>query len=205
MQIAAGRMQKLIQDLLAFSRLNIAEREFENTDLNVIVEEVKTELKEIISEKHAIVEATELCEVHIIPFQFRQLMYNLLSNALKFSKPEHPPHIIIKSKVEKGNTVANKKLLVDQTYCHITVFDNGIGFDPQYKDRIFELFQRLHGKEEYAGTGVGLAIVKKIVENHNGSITVESQLDNGATFNIYIPVPDKTIQVPQAPTALHEM
>jgi light-regulated signal transduction histidine kinase (bacteriophytochrome) len=195
MQTSAGRMQKLIEDLLAFSRLNIAERKFENTDLNKIVEEVKTELREVILEKHAIIEATDLCEVPLIPFQFRQLMYNLLSNALKFSKPGYPPHIIIKSRIETGSELNKEnpalppgKLLAKNKYCHITVFDNGIGFDPQYRERIFELFQRLHGKEEYAGTGIGLAIVKKVVEHHNGIVTVSSKLDEGATFNVYIPV-----------------
>jgi two-component system CheB/CheR fusion protein len=195
MQSSAGRMQKLIEDLLAFSRLNIAERKFENTDLNKIVEEVKTELRDVIAEKHAIIEATNLCEVHLIPFQFRQLMYNLVSNALKFSKPGHPPHIIIKSGIEKGSKLNKEnpalppgKLQPENKYCHITVFDNGIGFDPQYKDRIFEVFQKLHGKEEYSGTGIGLAIVKKVVEHHNGIITVSSKLDEGATFNVYVPV-----------------
>ena len=188
MQTAAGRMQKLIEDLLAFSRLNIAERKFENTDLNKIIEEVKTELREIIEEKHATVDATELCEVNLIPFQFRQLMYNLINNALKFSKPGQPPHIVVKSRIDKGSKLNKEKLLPDIKYCHISVSDNGIGFDPQYKDRIFEVFQRLHGKQEYAGTGIGLAIVKKVVENHNGIITVTSKLNKGATFNVYLPV-----------------
>ncbi|HMI65696.1 MAG TPA: ATP-binding protein, partial [Cyclobacteriaceae bacterium] len=188
MQTAAGRMQKLIEDLLAFSRLNIAERKFENTDLNTILEEVKAEFKEIIDEKQATIEATELCKVNLIAFQFRQLLYNLLSNALKFSKPERPPHIIIKSIMVKGSKLKEKNLIPENTYCHIMVADNGIGFDPQYKDRIFEVFQRLHGKQEYAGTGIGLAIVKKVVENHNGIITVTSKLNKGTTFHIYLPV-----------------
>ena len=188
MQTAAGRMQKLIEDLLAFSRLNIAERKFENTDLNTIVEEVKAEFKEIMDEKQATIEATQLGKVNLIAFQFRQLLYNLLSNALKFSKPERPPHIIIKSTIVKGSKLKEKDLIPENTYCHITVADNGIGFDPQYKDRIFGVFQRLHGKQEYAGTGIGLAIVKKVVENHHGIITVTSKLNKGTTFHIYLPV-----------------
>ncbi len=188
MQAAAGRMQKLIEDLLAFSRLNIAERKFENTDLNNIVEEVKAEFREIIDEKHATIEANQLCNANLIAFQFRQLLYNLLSNALKFSKPERSPHIIIKSTLVKGNKLKEKNLIPENTYCHIIVADNGIGFDPQYKDRIFDVFQRLHGKQEYAGTGIGLAIVKKVVENHNGIITVTSKLNKGTTFHIYLPV-----------------
>jgi light-regulated signal transduction histidine kinase (bacteriophytochrome) len=187
-QLAAGRMQQLIEDLLAFSRISTTEHKFEKTDLNIIVEEVKTELKDTIEEKKAIIEAIELCSADIIFFQFRQLMYNLISNALKFSNPDFPPHIIIKSRIVKGNKLNNEKLLAEKNYCHITVKDNGIGFEPHFSQRIFEVFQKLHSKEEYAGTGIGLAIVKKIIENHNGIITATSELKNGATFDIYIPV-----------------
>jgi two-component system CheB/CheR fusion protein len=192
-QSAVARMQQLIEDLLSFSHISMTERNFEYTELNTIVEEVKTELKEIIEEKHATIEATELCPANIIPFQFRQLMYNLIGNALKFSKTgDILPHIIINSKIEKGSELSNELKILHgfspgKNYCHITVNDNGIGFDPQYKDQIFEVFQRLHGKDEYSGTGIGLAIVKKIVENHSGIITVTSELDKGATFDIYIP------------------
>jgi len=195
LQTAARRMQRLIEDLLGFSRLNIAERHFENTDLNKIIEEVKTELQEDIQEKQATIEASQLCKVNIIPFQFRQLMHNLIGNALKFSNHKHPPHIIIKSTIETGSNLNNGKhdlpagwLLPEQQYCHLSISDNGIGLEPQYKHRIFEVFQKLHGKDQYPGTGIGLSIVKKVVENHNGIITVISKLDEGATFNIFFPI-----------------
>jgi two-component system CheB/CheR fusion protein len=129
-----------------------------------------------------------MCEMNLIPFQFRQLMHNLLRNALKFSSPKRPPRILIKSRIVKGNELNNAKLVDAKSYCHISVSDNGIGFEPEYKDRIFEVFQKLHSREEYEGTGIGLAIVKKIVENHNGIVTATSQLDQGTTFDIYIPV-----------------
>ncbi len=188
MQSAAARMQQLIEDLLAFSRINLEERNLENTDLNTIVEEVKNELAETIEEKHAIIEATELCPANIIPFQFRQLMHNLIGNALKFSKADMPPHIIINAKTIKGDELDPLSgISPEKNYCHITVADNGIGFDPQYKDQIFEVFQRLHEREAYPGTGIGLAIVKKIVQNHNGIITATSESGKGATFDIYIP------------------
>ena len=190
-QNAAERMRQLIQDLLTFSHINTAEREFETTDLSLIVEEVKNELKETIQEKQAIIEANGMCEVNIIPFQFRQLLYNLIGNSLKFSKPEKPLRIIIKSSISKGNKLNNEQLSPDKEYCHISISDNGIGFDSQYKDQIFEVFQRLHGKDEFKGTGIGLAIVKKIVENHNGVITATGEIDKGATFDIYIPVGTK--------------
>jgi light-regulated signal transduction histidine kinase (bacteriophytochrome) len=189
-QSAAGRMRQLIEDLLVYSRTNIAERKFEIVDLNLIIEEVKAELKENIEEKHAVIEATEMCELSIIHFQFRQLMHNLLRNALKFSSPKRLPRILINSRIVKGKGLDNPKLVDATSYCHISVSDNGIGFEPEYKDRIFEVFQKLHGREKYDGTGIGLAIVKKIVENHNGFVTATGKLNKGATFDIYIPMPE---------------
>ncbi len=187
MRDAAHRMQTLIDDLLSFSRLNKAERTFESIDLNVIVENVKADLKEAIDDKHATIDTTELCDANVIPFQFNQLMHNLISNALKFSKPDPPPQIIIRSHVAKGSKLNNKDLSPDKNYCHISVTDNGIGFEKEYSKKIFEVFQQLHGKEEYAGTGIGLAIVKKIVDNHDGIITATSKLHSGTTFDIYLP------------------
>jgi two-component system CheB/CheR fusion protein len=172
---------------LAFSRIATTELTFEKTKLKLIIEEVKAELKDTILEKNATIEATKIGSANIIAFQFRQLMYNLISNALKFSNPNIPSHIIIDSKIVKGSKLNNKKLSSEKNYCHITVKDNGIGFEPQFSDRIFEVFQKLHGKEVYTGTGIGLAIVKKIVENHNGNITATSELNKGARFDIYIP------------------
>ena len=187
MQLAARRMQQLIDDLLAFSRINTTDHKFEKTELSVIVEEVKTDLKDTIQEKHATIEATELCTANIITFQFRQLMYNLISNALKFSNPDIPLHITIKSRIVKGSKLNIEKLSPGKNYCHITVKDNGIGFEPHFSERIFEVFQKLHGKDKYEGTGIGLTIVKKIVENHKGIIIATSELNKGAQFDIYIP------------------
>jgi light-regulated signal transduction histidine kinase (bacteriophytochrome) len=187
MQLAAKRMQQLIDDLLAFSRINTIDHKFEKTELNIIVEEVKTELKDTIEEKHAIIENSKLCPANIIPFQFRQLMYNLISNALKFSKPNVPSHIKIISRIVQGKDLHLGKLSPEKSYCHITVKDNGIGFEPHFSERIFEVFQKLHGRDIYGGTGIGLAIVKKIVENHKGFIIATSELNKGARFDIYIP------------------
>lgn len=201
MQKAAMRMQQLITDLLAFSRVSTGERKFEKTNLNNIVADVKNDFKEVIEEKKATIEATGLGSVRTIKFQFRQVMQNLIGNALKFSYPGRAPHITIKSENVLGAKLNKEQadLLSDQTglslnkldpetiYCHITVSDNGIGFEPQYKSRIFELFQRLHGKEAYKGTGIGLSIVKKIVDNHKGFVTASSELDKGSTFHVYLP------------------
>ena len=199
-QFAVGTMRQLIDDLLSFSSTNSAERKFEKTNLDIIIAEIIAELKENIEEKHAIIETTELGICNIIVFQFRQLMYNLISNALKFSKTDVHPHVIIKSSIVKGSKLRNvclnekvgkEKFLPKKNYYHISVQDNGIGFETHYSERIFEVFQRLHSKEKYAGTGIGLAIVKKIVENHNGIIKATSQLNKGATFDIYIPISDE--------------
>jgi PAS domain S-box-containing protein len=191
MQQSAERMRQLIQDLLTFSRITAAERKFENTDLSTLIEEVKKEFKETIAAKQAVIIVEEICDVHVFTFQFRQLMQNLLSNALKFSKPNIQPHIIIRSrniKYSKDNTV---NLPGRKEFCHISITDNGIGFEKEFSEKIFEVFQKLHGKDEYAGAGIGLAIVKKIVDNHNGIITAISEVNVGTTFNIYIPVSQK--------------
>ncbi|MFT3907866.1 MAG: PAS domain S-box protein [Ferruginibacter sp.] len=188
MENAAARMQTLIKDLLAYSRTNTAERKYEKTDLNKILHIVTEELKEDILQARATIESNDLGELRIIPFQFQQLLINLIGNALKFSKPNVPPHIIIQTKFVDVASLNIEKLKKYKTCCHISVADNGIGFESQYKDRIFEVFQRLHGRTEYKGTGIGLAIVKKIVENHEGFISAVGELDKGATFHIYIPV-----------------
>lgn len=186
-QYSAQRMQALVQDLLAYSNTNATESKFENTDLHQLIDEVKDDLKEELKDKHATLEATELNKVSIIPFQFRQIMHNLIGNALKFSNPTQPPHIIIKSEIAYGMAFNNVKLSPQKRYCHISISDNGIGFEPEYNEKIFEVFYRLHTESEYKGTGIGLAIVKKIVENHGGIITADSKENEGTTFDIYIP------------------
>ena len=191
MQNAAQRMQALINDLLSYSRTNIQEIKFEKTDLNQIIKEVKEDLREELEQKNAVIENDEICDeisIDIIPFQFRQLIYNLISNSIKFSKPDTPLHIKIKCEIAKGDTFSNDKLSAETEYCHIGISDNGIGFEQQYGEKIFEVFQRLHGRSEYAGTGIGLAILKKIVENHNGIINAEGKYNKGATFDVYIPL-----------------
>lgn len=187
MRQAADRMRQLIESLLAFSHTNAMERHFEQMHLSSIIEDVKAELRETIDEKLAVIECPELCTARIIPFQFTQLMQNLISNSLKFSKPDEPSRIIIKSRILKGIETMNKKLMPEKTYCHISFQDNGIGFAPHFNEKIFEVFQRLHNRDAYAGTGIGLSIVKKIVDNHNGFIQATGEVEKGAIFDIYIP------------------
>lgn len=193
---AAQRMQQLILDLLTYSRTSIEQAELKNTDLREIVDAVKEDLKEILQEKKATIIDVELCHCNVIPFQVHQLLSNLISNSLKFANPDQPSIITIVSRLVKGRRIdtthitkddMKKKILPDTQYCHLSVSDNGIGFEQQYNEKIFEVFQRLHGREQYSGTGIGLAIVKKIVDNHNGIITAWGEINKGARFDIYLP------------------
>lgn len=183
MNAAANRMRRLIEDLLAFSRATVTNAEFEYCDLNAMLEEVLSTLKFSIEETRAVVESEKLPVAYVIPFQFRQVLQNLISNSIKYRKPNVPPHIKITAK--KVREKLNNKTATN--YIKITLVDNGIGFEQQHADKIFELFQRLHTQNEYPGTGIGLAICKKIIQNHNGYIEAKAEPDKGATFEIYIP------------------
>ncbi|MFD1001512.1 PAS domain-containing protein [Ohtaekwangia kribbensis] len=188
MEKAANQMQVLIQDLLAYSRTSTSDRRFETVKLQDIIDELKSDFEETLREKAGTIESVNLCEVKIIPLQFKQVMFNLISNSLKFASPERPPVIRIETTNGiKAEDLRTKFTPRDESYYRITVIDNGIGFDPLYKEKIFEVFQRLHGKHEYSGTGVGLAIVKKIIENHRGYIEAIAVPDSGARFDIYLP------------------
>ena len=187
MKDAAQSMQTLIEDILTYSGANKEQPKVDDTDLTMIIRDVASEFKDIMYEKNATINTEEICEVNVVPFHFRQLIRNLMSNALKFSDPHRPLHIVIKSNNITASKLNTTNLIPGKEYCHISFADNGIGFEPAYNEKIFEVFQRLHGKEQYEGTGMGLAIVKKIVENQNGVITATGILHKGATFNIYIP------------------
>lgn len=184
---AASRMQLLIRDLLLYTRTTLDESNFSNTNLQLVLNEVKEDLREELLAKNAVVETTAMCNVKIVPYQFRQLMLNLIGNSLKFTKPQSSPFIKISSRKERGINLDNEKLAKDKLYCHIQIADNGIGFEQQYSEKIFQIFQRLHNKQDFEGTGIGLAIAKKIVENHDGIITASGEPNRGATFDIYFP------------------
>ncbi|KAF2338535.1 PAS domain-containing protein [Flavobacterium tistrianum] len=183
-EFSAKKMQNLIQDLLTYSRANSADRVFTTVKIDEIAEEVISDFSDRIEEKNAIVEYHDLGEATLIQFQFRQLLHNLIENALKFSRPGIPPKVKISVTKVDGKLIPNAEFKV---YHHLQVSDNGIGFELVYKEKIFEVFQRLNTESEYRGTGIGLAIVKKIVENHKGFITVSSEKGKGSVFNIYIP------------------
>lgn len=188
---SATRMRSLIDDLLAYSRVSTVEREYEFVDLHPILEDVKSELKDSITEKNAKIIANDLLPANIVVFQFRQLIQNLISNALKYSSSDRVPIITIETKIVKRSDTSIreiKSLPQNSDYWNMTVKDNGIGFDEQFNKRIFVMFQRLVTNDSYSGTGIGLAIVKKIVENHNGIVMAKGEIDKGATFEIYIPI-----------------
>ncbi len=176
---ATERMGALIDDLLLYSHVSQRPHETEAIDLNVKVQRVLEDLELDIEEKKAVVHVEKLPVVQGYRRQLQQLFQNLISNALKYSKADVPPVIDISASMV---TESNRR------YHVITVKDNGIGFDQQYADKIFQMFARLHGKHEYSGTGVGLSIVKKVVENHHGHIQVQSLPGHGSTFTIYLPV-----------------
>ena len=184
---STSNMQKLIDDLLAFSRTSSSDKILHDVNLNSLLSEVKNLLKEPIEEKGVIITATQLPTIKAIQFQFQQLLENIISNAIKYSKSDLTPQITITAGMVSGKEFIARGANPEKIYHKISISDNGIGFEQEYAEKIFELFQRLHGKDEYSGSGIGLAICKKIVENHNGFIVAEGKEGVGSTFNIYIP------------------
>ena len=186
-KVAAGRMRLLIKDLLQFSRTNKSEKVFEMADLNEILEAAKHEIAESISDKSAIIKSEHLPTLKVIPFQIQQMFINLLGNSIKYSKANVPPEIHIDYRKGSLQQIGQLVLPAKKDFHKFTFSDNGIGFSEEYSQRIFELFSRLHNKDEIAGTGIGLAICKKIVENHKGYILAKGKPGEGAVFEIYLP------------------
>jgi PAS domain S-box-containing protein len=180
---ASVQMQQLINALLDYSRLNTSDIVYTSTDLNFIIDTVRENLKELIEENELTIKVDKLPVLDIIQIQFIQLFSNLVTNAIKYKKAGVNPVLNISADIVN----ISEKPAAENLYWEIKVADNGIGFDPIYKEKIFELFQRLHGRTEYEGTGIGLAICKKIVQNHQGFINAEGHPGIGAIFNIYIP------------------
>ena len=184
---SVDRMRILIDDLLQYSRTTKTEKIFEDTSLNDLLENAKIDLAQIIEEKKAKIQNQTLPDLKVIPFQIQQLFINLINNSLKYSKADSAPEIKISC---KKVIAADEELISKNTkdkYYKITFKDNGIGFEQEYAEKIFVLFNRLHNKNEYQGTGIGLAICKKIVENHRGFIFAAGKPNFGATFTIYLP------------------
>lgn len=177
---AAERMKQLITGLLIYSRVTTKAQPFKEVDLNEVIKGVLDDLEIRIKEVDGRINVEKLPVIEADSLQMRQLFQNLIGNALKFSKENIPPIIYIKSQIIIDDN--------DNQLCEITVQDNGIGFDPQYSERIFGVFERLHGRSEHEGTGIGLAICKKIVERHGGTIKAEGREGEGARFIIRLPM-----------------
>ena len=185
---AASRMQNLIDALLSYSRTNTIERIFFPTDLNNILKDTKETLGEMIEQNQAVIEGSDLPIVNVIPLQIQQLFTNIVSNAIKYKRENVNPVIKINAERVSAIDIQGELGSSAEEFWRISFADNGIGFEPQYAGQIFELFQRLHGKNEYSGTGIGLAICKKIVQNHHGHINAYGKPGVGATFNIFLPI-----------------
>lgn len=184
--LSSGRMRNLINDLLNYSKLS-ADPQFTLCNLNEILQETLTDLEISIEEKGAKLVIGKLPSIEAIPGQMRQVFQNIISNALKFSKKDGPLLIKVWSEITDEKNV-NGSFSGAGGYVRISIQDNGIGFNEMYLDKIFTIFQRLHGMQEYEGTGIGLAIVKKIIEKHNGLLTAKSIKGEGATFIMVLPV-----------------
>ncbi len=184
---SANRMSLLINALLNFSRLSKIDEQFEKVDLEHVLDQIFNDFELLINQKNAVITKTALPIIHAIPIQINQLFNNLISNALKFCDNE--PKIDITAKIMSAKDF-EKHTDLDNTrsYVHLNFKDNGIGFDQIYADQIFTIFQRLNSRQKYSGTGIGLAMCKKIVDNHNGFITAHSEKGKGASFDIYLPV-----------------
>lgn len=189
MQNAAGRMQVLIEDLLTFSRVATRGEPFVVTDLNLVANGVLNDLEVAIERAGATIDLFDLPTISVDPSQFRQLVQNLVGNALKFRRMDVVPYVSIGAR-RLGESDAAPYELVQPSpagWWQIDVKDNGIGFEQKYAEKIFTVFQRLHGRSDYEGSGVGLSVVRRIVERHQGTIAVTSQPGVGTTFHVVLP------------------
>jgi signal transduction histidine kinase len=186
-QNAAARMQTLINDLLTFARVTTKTKPFVPTDLGVVTQEVVSDLEVRIKEANGLVEVVDLPSVDADPLQMRQLLQNLIGNALKYKRTGVFPVVRVTAKT-LFNDPSMPWVDPSRPACQIVVEDNGIGFDEIYSERIFTIFQRLHGRNEYEGTGIGLAVCRKIVERHGGTITAKSTLGEGSKFTVTLPI-----------------
>ena len=190
MQSAASRMQTLIEDLLSFSRVSRGNEIFQPLDMNQITTEVLEDLDLQIKKEQAFVTVGKLPGITADKMQMKRLFQNLINNAVKFHKPNQGSHVEVQGRVVKSQDVRNELglTLADISYVRFSVKDNGIGFEEKYNEKVFNIFQRLHGRMEYEGTGIALAICRKIVTNHNGHIVARSVENVGSEFIVILPV-----------------
>ena len=185
---SAKRMTNLVRDVLGFSQLSGTDNQFEVVDLNDVMAEITGEFELIIEQKHAEIHYHGLPSIEAIPLQISQLVGNLVSNSLKYVSDDVRPEITVTALAPTEKELQFHGVLPHTAYCKILFSDNGIGFEQQYAEKIFTIFQRLHGKDEYVGTGIGLAMCRKITQIHHGSIHAKSAVGKGTVFTILLPV-----------------
>jgi light-regulated signal transduction histidine kinase (bacteriophytochrome) len=190
---SAQKMKQLIENLLSYSIVEGNKKTLEKTDLNQVLLQVQQDLSEQIQQTGAHIQSGQLPGVTGVPSQLHELFMNLLTNSIKFRKQDEALRISIQCDMVKGAGLAHLGAVSAEDYFHISFTDNGIGFEQQYASTIFDILQRLHGQNEYAGTGIGLAICKKVVENHQGFIEAEGEPGKGCTIHIYLPVEKKNL------------
>ncbi|MEI6947224.1 CHASE3 domain-containing protein [Paraflavisolibacter sp. H34] len=188
-ETSAGYMQLLLDDLLVYTQIGLGERQLKPVDLMEVLEEIKLNMKELLEEHQGTLEYEHLPVVSGIHFQLFQLFENLISNSLKYRNPHQAPHIVLSCQLVQAAELpeALPAPRLHSHYVKLSFSDNGIGFDQKYAEKVFGLFQRLHTKDKYGGTGIGLTLCRKIVENHDGIITVSSAVNKGTTFHIFLP------------------
>ena len=185
---SVSRMKNIIDDLLNYSYQTREEQQLVPTDLNRIIQDIEADLEVIIEQKNATILKDDFPTIVAVPAQVNQLIANLVSNALKFTKPGVPVQIELRNKTVTNNEMMRSDIDDSMQYLMISVIDNGIGFDQQYAEQVFGLFKRLHGKSDFAGTGIGLGLCKKIVQNHKGTIWAESEPGKGSAFHVLLPL-----------------
>ena len=184
---ATHRMKNLIDDLLTYSKATASVEGYEELDLNQLFDELFSLHKEEFHQKRVEIQKEDLPVIQAVPFQIKQLFSNLIDNAVKYRHPNRHAHITIRHELVDGPTIISFKADDARQYHKISVTDNGIGFDSQHANRIFEIFQRLVHSTAINGSGIGLAICKKIVQNHNGFIAADGKPGEGASFHVYFP------------------
>ena len=186
---SSERMSLLIKDVLNFSKMTLSENAFSKTDLTEILQNVLSDFDLLILQKNAIIHTEELPEIEAVPLLMNQLFNNMISNSLKFSKTDNQLVVTISSRMLSNEEVEKKQHLNQSlSYCQITCKDNGVGFDQQFARQIFLIFQRLASRQQYLGTGIGLALCRTIVEKHNGEMYAEGKENEGATFYVILPI-----------------
>ena len=182
------RMRNILNDLLLFSEYKKSSQKFRKVNLNTLIENINKRLLKEFSKCNGTITVEDLPTVSVMPDQIEQLLYNLIINAINFKSNDCSPKISIGSRIEKGENLKFDKLDLNTSYCELTISDNGNGFDPRYNEKIFGLFERLDSERNSESTGIGLAIARRITENHNGFIIANGSVDKGATFKVYLPM-----------------